>query len=137
MPPAFVPFFEKPSSPEAIPQPHFNQYKLSTVTVAQSAPRPRHVNKEELANKLLGDLKNAISMSLPEEAVEQILADLGKLRIPERSVTESMDGALEPESNLEGTSEKPSVRLEKDGDKITNIVVECDCGQVIALDCIY
>jgi hypothetical protein len=31
----------------------------------------------------------------------------------------------------------PKVRLEKQGDRITRIVVECGCGQQIELDCVY
>lgn len=76
-------------------------------------------------------------MSLPEEAVEQILADLARARGPERQPGENPEGALESDGLSLESPEKPSVRLERDGDKITNIIVECDCGQVIALDCIY
>jgi hypothetical protein len=139
MPPAFVPFFERPSSSEILPPPsQFNQYKLSKVTVAQTTHSTRDLDKGEVRTKLLSDLRNAINLSLPEEAVDSILADLAKQRLPERMASDILDqipsdGSVAPD----GSGEKPNVRLEKDGDKITNIVVECECGQTIALDCIY
>ncbi|MBI2947932.1 MAG: hypothetical protein HYY23_09810 [Verrucomicrobia bacterium] len=51
----FVPFFERPSTGDALPQYQFNQYKLSRVTLAppQSV---RHVDKSEIRSKLLNDL---------------------------------------------------------------------------------
>jgi hypothetical protein len=32
---------------------------------------------------------------------------------------------------------QPVVTLEKDGDRVTRIRIECTCGQVIELDCEY
>lgn len=136
---AFVPFFEKSVSGETpqfqFTQQHFSQLKLSKVTVAPTqAPRP--MAKEELKPKLLSDLKNALYFALPESSLQQIMDELASLRMPSSmSPGESqMDmGAEDPEAS----AAKPSVKLQKDGDKVTNIMVECECGQVIALDCIY
>lgn len=36
-----------------------------------------------------------------------------------------------------GGVREPRVEFEKDGDKITRILIECSCGQMILLDCVY
>lgn len=134
----FVPFFERPSTGDALPQYQFNQYKLSRVTLAppQSV---RHVDKGEIRAKLLNDLKNAFALSLPESAIQQILGELKRYRASSRAVLQSFDGDAPAESSelSEESTEKPVIKLEKEGDKITHIVVECECGQEITLDCIY
>lgn len=134
----FVPFFERPSTGEALPQYQFNQYKLSRVTLAppQSV---RHVDKGEIRSKLLNDLKNAFALSLPENAIQQILGDLKRYRSSSRAVLQNFDGdaPADASESSEESTEKPIIKLEKEGDKITHIVVECECGQEITLDCIY
>ncbi len=133
---SFVPFFERVTSGEALPQYQFQQYKISKVALAPTQII-RHVEKHELKSKVLSDLKNAIHLSLGEDSLQNILSDLGKFRTAERPVGEPVadeNGAAITESS-EG--EKPYVKLQKDGEKVTSIVVECDCGQVITLDCIY
>lgn len=134
----FVPFFERPSAGDSLPQYQFNQYKLSKVTLAppQSV---RHVDKGEIRSKLLNDLKNAFALALPGEAIQQILGDLKRYRPSSKAILQSFDGQPETE-NPEGTPDSPEtpiIKLEKEGDKITHIVVECECGQEITLDCIY
>lgn len=134
----FVPFFERPSTGDALPQYQFNQYKLSRVTLAppQSV---RHVDKSEIRSKLLNDLKNAFALSLPESAIQQILGELKRYRASSRAVLQSFVGDAPAETTelSEESTEKPVIKLEKEGDKITHIVVECECGQEITLDCIY
>jgi hypothetical protein len=134
----FVPFFERPSASEALPQYQFNQYKLSRITLAPPQT-VRHVDKGEIRSKLLNDLKNAFALSLPEDAIQQILGELKRYRSSSRAVLQSFDGDVSAESVelSEESSEKPVIKLEKEGDKITHIVVECECGQEITLDCIY
>jgi len=135
----FVPFFERPSASEALPQYQFNQYKLSRVTLAPPQT-VRHVDKGEIRSKLLNDLKNAFALSLPESTVQQILGELKRHRSSSRAVLQNFDGeapAESPELSEESSAEKPVIKLEKEGDKITHIVVECECGQEITLDCIY
>jgi hypothetical protein len=36
-----------------------------------------------------------------------------------------------------GLGTKPSVTLQRDGDRVTQIRIQCVCGQVIELDCLY
>ena len=36
-----------------------------------------------------------------------------------------------------GVSAKPKVSLQRDGDRVTQIRIQCVCGQVIELDCLY
>lgn len=36
-----------------------------------------------------------------------------------------------------GLAGKPSVTLQRDGDRVTHIRIQCACGQVIELDCAY
>jgi hypothetical protein len=137
----FVPFFEKATSSEALPQYQFNKFsqqKLAkiTLTPAQSI---RHVEKDELKTKVLSDLKNALNMSLPQETVQQILGDLAKYRSSGNPVIDASE--VESDSSLPSlspaNSEKPNIKLQKDGDRVTHIIVECECGQVITMDCIY
>ena len=134
----FVPFFERPSSGDSLPQYQFNQYKLSRVTLAPPQT-VRHFDKGEIRAKLLNDLKNAVSLSLPEDAIEQILRELKRSRSSTKAVLQNFDGETDAENLDEPTdsAEKPVIKLEKEGDKITHIVVECECGQEITLDCIY
>lgn len=134
----FVPFFERPAAGDSLPQYQFNQYKLSKVTLAppQSV---RHVDKGEIRSKLLNDLKNAFTLALPEESIQQILGDLRFYRSSTKLALQNFDGEPDP-ANADTpaeSDEKPIIKLEKEGDKITHIVVECECGQEITLDCIY
>ncbi|MBI4659605.1 MAG: hypothetical protein HY735_12260 [Verrucomicrobia bacterium] len=138
MPGTFVPFFERPAAGDSLPQYQFNQYKLSKVTLAPPQT-VRHVDKGELRAKLLNDLRNAFALSLPQEAIQQIVLDLRRHRFSTRPALQNFDGDAESEISEapQDTSDKPIIRLEKEGDKITHIVVECECGQEITLDCIY
>ncbi len=138
----FVPFFEKTTGGESLPQYQFNQfsqYKVSKVTL--TPPKTiRHVEKDELKTKVLSDLKNALSLSLDPDALQQILNDLSKYRSSEKSLAEFSSDEGEPQMSTISAGqegEKPTVKLQKDGDKVTNIVVECECGQVITMDCVY
>jgi hypothetical protein len=36
-----------------------------------------------------------------------------------------------------GAGAKPSVTLQRDGDRVTQIRIQCVCGHVIELDCLY
>ena len=87
----------------------------------------------------MSDLKNAFALSLPEETVQQILGELKRYGISSKPVLQNFDGNSETESSeaQADSSDKPIIKLEKEGDKITHIVVECECGQEITLDCIY
>lgn len=134
----FVPFFEKASTGETLPQYQFSQYKLSKITLTPTQSI-RHVERDELKTKVVSDLRNALSLSLPPDAIQQILTDLAKYR---SSGNPPGDASLaDAEANItavsSGQGEKPTVKLQKEGDKVTHIIVECECGQVITMDCIY
>ena len=130
----FVPFFEKVISGEVAPQHHFNQYKLSKITLSEAQAAQPYFDRVELRSKLLSDLRNAVRLSLPEEAVRKIQADVAQYR-PRYSLEGEANGAEEGAPSE--ASDKPSVELKKEGDKISQIVVGCVCGQSISLDCVY
>lgn len=135
---AFVPFFEKHTSSEALPQYQFSQFKFSKVTLTP-AQTVRHVERAELKNKLVSDLRNALSLSLPADEIQQIVGELNKYRPSEKNLIEHLQNEQQdgdPSGSTTAT-DRPSIKLQKEGDKVTNIVVECECGQVIAMDCIY
>ena len=47
------------------------------------------------------------------------------------------DNPDDPNKNPDDTEHKANVKIVRDGDKITQIVVVCNCGETIPLDCIY
>lgn len=160
----FVPFFEKHAADDALPEYQFTQYRPDRAELPPPAPefqppgpeivepeavtdqeeRPpapqkvQRIDRSELKAKLQSDLRNAIALSLPEESIRQITNELAKLRPPPSS---SPDQSLESDNAASAepgdAADKTNITLEKDGDKVTNITVECDCGQVIELDCVY
>ena len=69
-----------------------------------------------------------------------------KLSTPAAPKTESLkniqtpsqaDNPDDPNKNPDDTAHKANVKIVRDGDKITQIVVVCNCGETIPLDCIY
>ena len=69
-----------------------------------------------------------------------------KLSTPAAPKTESLkniqtpsqaDNPDDPNKNPDDTEHKANVKIVRDGDKITQIVVVCNCGETIPLDCIY
>ena len=135
----FVPFFEKIVSGDSVPQYQFNQYKLSKVTLAPTPNAIPHIDRTGLRTMALSDLRNAVRLALPDDSIQALLAEAAKYRPGVRPLLQGsqMDGeaSIDPESSEQ--SETPRVELKKDGDKITQIAVECVCGQVIGLDCVY
>jgi hypothetical protein len=88
----------------------------------------RCIDRQELNAKLQSDLRNAVALELPDEQIQLIKSDLAKLR-------HAPEGTPGPDGEI--PEQQPNIRLEKDGDKVTSISVECDCGQIIELDCVY
>ena len=131
----FVPFFEKVVSGEAVPQYQFSQHKLSKITLSQAQSTQPCFDRVELRAKLLSDLRNAVRLSLPEETVRKIQADVAQYR-PRYGGFEG-EASGENGSVASDTPDRPSIELKKDGDKITQIIVGCVCGQSISLDCVY
>ena len=69
-----------------------------------------------------------------------------KLSTPAAPKTESLkniqtpsqaDNPDDPNKNPDDTAHKANVKIVRDGDKITQIVVVCNCGETIPLDFIY
>ena len=51
-----------------------------------------------------------------------------------QTLEKSMSTARE---RLAGTNCEPQLSIQRDGDRITNIHIQCNCGQTIDLACIY
>ena len=47
------------------------------------------------------------------------------------------DKADDPVENSDDTAHGTKVNIVRDGDKITQIIVGCKCGETIPLDCVY
>ncbi len=46
-------------------------------------------------------------------------------------------GARSSESPCAGAGAEPTMTLQRDGDRITSVRIQCACGQVIELACVY
>ena len=73
--------------------------------------------------------KEAIKFSTPAAPKTESLKN-----IQTPSQGENSDG---PTSDSGDTPHKANVKIVRDGDKITQIFVVCNCGETIPLDCIY
>ena len=73
--------------------------------------------------------KEAIKLSTPAAPKTESLKN-----IQTPSQGKNSDG---PASDSGDTPHKANVKIVRDGDKITQIFVVCNCGETIPLDCIY
>ena len=73
--------------------------------------------------------KEAIKLSTPAAPKTESLKN-----IQTPSQGKNPDG---PTSDSSDTPHKANVKIIRDGDKITQIFVVCNCGETIPLDCIY
>ena len=73
--------------------------------------------------------KEAIKLSTPAAPKTESLKN-----IQTPSQGKNPDG---PTSDSGDTPHKANVKIVRDGDKITQIFVVCNCGETIPLDCIY
>lgn len=53
------------------------------------------------------------------------------------AATPTCDHALQPVSLTLPPSTTPQITLQRDGDRISRIVIQCSCGQTIDLACVY
>ena len=81
-------------------------------------------------------------------AKSEIQTDLTRLKVrtlDPASVTTTPAIAPKPKPGMEVTAscalthadKTPQISLQRDGDKVVGIRIECSCGQVIQLDCLY
>ena len=73
--------------------------------------------------------KEAIKLSTPAAPKTESLKNI---QTPSQA-----DNPDDPNKNPDDTEHKANVKIVRDGDKITQIVVVCNCGETIPLDCIY
>ncbi len=63
--------------------------------------------------------------------------EFAPLETPDGNSTGTPTGKTPSSSHNNLNSSAPSVSLERDGDRITAIRIECCCGQIIELSCSY
>lgn len=63
--------------------------------------------------------------------------EFAPLETPDGNSAGSPTGKTHSSSHHKTNSASPSISLERDGDRITTIRIECSCGQVIELSCSY
>ena len=51
-----------------------------------------------------------------------------------KDLSDEKKGSADP-SQSHRTASEPVIELKKDGDRITEILIRCSCGEVIRLDC--
>lgn len=56
---------------------------------------------------------------------------------PLKNIQVPADKADDPVEDSGETANGPKVNIVRDGDKITQIIVGCKCGETIPLDCVY
>ena len=56
---------------------------------------------------------------------------------PLKNIQVPADKADDPVENSDDTAHGTKVNIVRDGDKITQIIVGCKCGETIPLDCVY
>ena len=56
---------------------------------------------------------------------------------PLKNIQVPADKAEDPDKGSGDTAHSSKVNVVRNGDKITQIIVECKCGETIPLDCIY
>ena len=56
---------------------------------------------------------------------------------PLKNIQVPADKADDPVEDSGDTNHGPKVNIVRDGDKITQIIVGCKCGETISLDCVY
>ncbi|MDP7009745.1 MAG: hypothetical protein QF685_00050 [Verrucomicrobiota bacterium] len=95
----------------------------------------------EAVRTVLTGLTGEIPEDTINQAVQQILqtveAGPTRLALPDLKLQPSETPPLEPVEGEEPAQTHPELSLEKDGDKVTRIKVDCICGETIVMDCDY
>ncbi len=95
----------------------------------------------EAVRAVLAGLPGEIPEDTVNQAVQQILqtVDAGptRLALPDLKLQPSETPPLKPAEGEEPAQTHPELSLEKDGDKVTRIKVDCICGETIVMDCDY
>ena len=95
----------------------------------------------ERVRAVLADLPGEIPEDTVNQAVQQILktVEAGPMRLalPDLKLQPSETTPPEPAEGEEPAQTHPELSLEKDGDKVTRIKVDCICGETIVMDCDY
>ena len=97
------------------------------------------------ATKTVRAVLTDLPCEIPEEnitqAVQQILQAVKTghthLALPDLKLQPSETPMPEPAEGEEPAQTHPELTLEKDGDKVTRIKVDCVCGETIVMDCDY
>jgi len=103
---------------------------------------PAEVNDPtEAVRTVLSGLPGEIPEDTINQAVQQILqtveAGPTRLALPDLKLQPSEKPPPEPAEGEEPAQTHPELSLEKDGDKVTRIKVDCICGETIVMDCDY
>ena len=95
----------------------------------------------EAVRAVLAGLPGEIPEDTVNQAVQQILqtveAGPARLALPDLKLQPSKTPPLKPAEGEEPAQTHPELSLEKDGDKVTRIKVDCICGETIVMDCDY
>lgn len=103
---------------------------------------PAEVNDPtEAVHSVLAELPGEIPEESISQAVQQILkvveAGPTRLALPNLKLQPSDTPPPKPAEGEEPARIHPELSLEKDGDKVTRIRVDCICGETIVMDCDY
>ena len=95
----------------------------------------------EAVRAVLTGLPGEIPEDTVNQAVQQILqtveAGPTRLALPDLKLQPSETPPSKPAEGEEPAQTHPELSLEKDGDKVTRIKVDCICGETIVMDCDY
>jgi len=116
----------------------------------------------EFVPKIKGDISNVNTDSQSEDSTaftpkrqsvesrsssEQATTDTGFKNKQAEELPTISPGEAKPLKNIQVPADKaddtvdtahgPKVNVVRDGDKITQIIVGCKCGETISLDCVY
>jgi hypothetical protein len=144
----FVPFAgelaEKETSPQFISHGNVAPDPAEPPDPAAETPPvvPAEVNDPtEAVRTVLAGLPGEIPEDTVNQAVQQILQTMkagpARLALPDLKLQPSETPPPEPVEGEESAQTHPELSLEKDGDKVTRIKVDCICGETIVMDCDY